>query len=314
MAGSTTAIERRESGALQPTAGELTVAEIKAKVDKVREVAASVMKKGIHYGVIPGTGKKCDCKGNNKECENCHGTGMIGKPTLLKPGSEILALTFRLAPKYPSEGITIDLGEGHRDYVVRCDLYHIETGQYYGSGLGSCSTKESKYRYRWDATGRTVPKKYWDTRDQSLLGGPNMVARKSSDQWFIFQRVEVDNPSDHYNTCLKIAAKRSFTDAILKATAASEVYNQDLEDLPENGMIAADEEIPVKTGNSKIIDKDQMKEIWRRGFNENTNRSALKKDEIIKIVQTCGFKRIDQIPASEYGRVITAIDSGIVPD
>ena len=45
------------------------------------------------------------------------------------------------------------------------------------------------------------------------------------------QRVEYDNPADYYNTALKMAKKRAHVDAILTATAASDCFTQDVEDM-----------------------------------------------------------------------------------
>lgn len=208
---------------------ELTVEEIVAKVAKVREVAAKVMKEDIHYGTIPGT----------------------PKPTLYKAGGEILALTFRLAPKYEEQ--RIDLGHGHIEYKVTCNLFHIHTQEFYGSGLGSCSTMENKYRYRpgpVNSTGRAVPKEYWEMRSsdpakaQQLLGGSGFKTKKVDGQWQIVEQgetIENPNPADQYNTVLKMAGKRAYVDAILKATAASEVYTQDLEDMIDNDQAPAEQ-------------------------------------------------------------------------
>jgi len=93
---------------------------------------------------------------------------------------------------------------------------------------------ESKYRYRWDNTNKPVPSQYWESRDQSLLGGSHMVAKKKDQQWLIFQRVEHDNPPDYYNVILKMAKKRAQIDAVLTRTAASDMFTQDVEDMADN--------------------------------------------------------------------------------
>lgn len=217
-----------EHGMIQHEPVELTVEEIIAKVAKVRQVASSVMKDGIHFGTILGT----------------------PKPTLYKAGAEILSLTFRLAPRYSGENEPKDLGGGHREFIIRCDLYHIHTGVFYGSGLGSCSTMESKYRYRpgpKESTGQPVPGDYWNKRKtdpaaalESIGGKGFAVGKDENGAWAIMLQGEtIENPNiaDTYNTVLKIAAKRSYLDAILKATAASEVYTQDLEDMQENATV-----------------------------------------------------------------------------
>lgn len=211
---------RMESQAvIQQERMELSVDEIVAKVAKVREVAAKVMKEDIHYGVIPGT----------------------PKPTLYKAGGEILCLTFRLAPKY--EWSAKDLGHGHLEYIVRCELTHIHTNEFYGAGMGSCSTMENKYRYRpgpVTPTGRPVPKDYWNVRNsdpakaKAMLGGHGYQAKKIDGKWEIVEQgetIENPNPADLYNTVLKMGCKRAYVSAVLSATAASEVYTQDLEDM-----------------------------------------------------------------------------------
>lgn len=189
---------------------------IKSQVNLIQSIMKDVMIKDVHFGTIPGT----------------------DKPTLLKAGAEKLCLTFRLAV-----GLNVterELGNGHREYEVRCTLTS-PTGHVVGEGLGVCSTMESKFRYRWDSTGRPVPKEYWDKRDPELLGGSQFVPRKKDGQWFIFQRAAHDNPADYYNTCAKMAKKRAHVDATITATAASDIFAQDLDDMPEAAGIGKSE-------------------------------------------------------------------------
>lgn len=186
------------------------------QVTVIQDVMKLVMKDGQHYGVIPGT----------------------DKPSLLKPGAEKLGLTFRLAPEY--DVTVIELPRDHREYRVKCRLFHIPTGAMVGEGVGTCSTMESKWRYISDFewTGRTVPKEFWKDRDVALIGGKGFVAKKNQEgQWevaHIAGKVERDNPADCYNTCEKMAKKRAHVDAILTATAASDIFTQDVEDILDN--------------------------------------------------------------------------------
>lgn len=185
----------------------LSVAEVKAQVNRIQQIMRSVMKKDEHYGVIPGCGDK---------------------PALFKPGAEKLSLTFRMIPDPRVE--KTDLGDGHREYDVSVILTS-PTGAVLGTGVGSACTLESKWRYRWDSTGKPVPKEYWKARDSELLGGSSFTARKTKDGgWMIYQRIEHDNPADYYNTCKKMAKKRALVDAVLTATAASDIFTQDIDD------------------------------------------------------------------------------------
>src|SRR5690242_13271087 len=83
---------------------ELSVDQVVARVTKVRELMSRVMKEGHHFGKIPGT----------------------DKPTLLKPGAELICMAFMLDPQYEH---TITSEGDHRDILSRCVLYHIPTGR-----------------------------------------------------------------------------------------------------------------------------------------------------------------------------------------
>lgn len=103
----------------------LTAETLKRQVSIVREAQRAVMNMGHHYDKISGCGEK---------------------PVLLKPGAEVIALTFQFVTEY--RVAQNDLGNGHREYEVTCILTHRPTGGYVGQGIGSCSTMESKYRFR----------------------------------------------------------------------------------------------------------------------------------------------------------------------
>jgi len=202
----------------------MSISGLLGQVKLIQEVMEKVMKKDEHYGTIPGT----------------------KKPTLLKPGAEKLCLTFRLDPDYQIIREVRD--KDFIAYTVKCNLTHIPTSQNIASGVGSCNSKETKYRYRFidESTGVPVPKKYWDAKDagdnkemKRSLQIPNMEgemrASKIDGQWVIAksQRIENDNPWDLDNTIIKMACKRALVAATLNATAASDIFTQDLEDMPE---------------------------------------------------------------------------------
>lgn len=202
--------------------GELSVIQLKDQITKIQEVMKLAMHDGEHYGKIPGT----------------------DKPTLLKAGAEKLALVFRLAPAFDIK--RSDLPNGHREFEVICRLTHIPTGRLLGEGVGSCSTMESKYRYRHaepESTGNPVPKAYWKTREvnpaeaSKLIGGADFTTKKIDGQWFIAKKSQerIENPdiADTYNTVLKMAKKRAQVDATLTVTAASDCFTQDLEEMRE---------------------------------------------------------------------------------
>jgi hypothetical protein len=86
-----------------------------------------IMIEGIDFGVVPGT----------------------VKPTLLKPGAEKLVTFFGLAPTFEDVG-SFTIWDGNEPlffYRYRCKL--LRGGVSIGEGLGSCNSRESKYRWRW---------------------------------------------------------------------------------------------------------------------------------------------------------------------
>jgi hypothetical protein len=151
----------------------MSLKQIGDRVNLVHQVLEKVMRKDTHYGTVPGCG---------------------GKMVLLKPGADVLAMTFRLVPQF---AVTrTELPDGHREYDVTCSMYSAD-GAMLGQGVGSASTMEKKYRYRKDAKGNAS-----------------------------------ENPdiADVYNTVLKIAKKRAHIDATLTVTGAADLFTQDLID------------------------------------------------------------------------------------
>lgn len=218
----------------------MTAEKMQGQVNTIQKMMRQVMKPGEHYGKIPGCGNK---------------------PTLLKPGAEKLSLLFRLAPSYQIQ--RGDLPGGHREYEVVCTLTHMTTGMVVGQGVGSCSTMEGKYRFR--KAEQKCPecgKEGTVIKGKKDYGGGWLCWGKKGGCGAKFEdgderienqemgRVEHDNPADYYNTVLKMAKKRSHVDAILTATAASDIFTQDIEDMDFMHKPDSSDDAPPK-GNSK---------------------------------------------------------------
>jgi hypothetical protein len=204
------------------------------QVQLIQQVMEQAMKDGEHYGVIPGT----------------------QKPTLLKPGAEKLCLTFRMDPEY--DIINQTQNPDFIAYTVKCTLYHSPTGNRLAAGVGSCNSRETKYRYRNIDEPvkplKAVPQAYWKDRDKQILGGKDFKPWKNPDdgKWYVatFLKIENENPWDLDNTLIKMACKRALVAATLNATAASDIFTQDLEDMQQNGN-APQKSAPVKKAGKK---------------------------------------------------------------
>lgn len=198
--------------------GSMSVDTIVQRKKKIEEVMHAVMKEGEHYGKVGG----------------------MQKPTLMKAGAEVLATVFGLAPTFK---ITrTDLEGGHREYEIVCTLTQFQTGAVLGEGVGSCSTMESKYR--WRKGSRECPECGSTTALFKSKDRPEWFCWKKkngcgstfpdNDERITSQNTErVENPdvADTYNTVLKMAKKRAQVDATLTAVGASDILTQDLEDL-----------------------------------------------------------------------------------
>lgn len=239
---------------------EITPDDVVAQHAKIEQVMQAVMKDGMHYGKVPG----------------------VSKPTLLKPGAEVLAVTFRLAPSYESQRTYHD--GGHLTVVSKVTLTHIPTGLVLGEGEGLCTTYEKKYAYRGE--GRTCPscgaaaikKSKYPPREGDYPG----ASKSDAPGWFCFAKLggcgvnfaatdpaiteqetgKVPNPDlpDSWNTVLKMANKRGLVAAVLNVTGASDVFTQDVEDLGSHADPDArgGERSAVPPKSRKVRDIEQL--------------------------------------------------------
>lgn len=221
----------------------LSVAQIKQQVQTIQQVMEGVMKDGTHYGKIPGCGDK---------------------PVLLKAGAEKLCMTFRLDPEY--EIITERDGD-NLSITSKCTLHYIPNGARMGSGMGSCSSRESKYFYR--SAVRKCPACGAEAiiKGKAEYGGGWLCYGKKGGCGAKFQdgdaaidgqkmgRVPNEDLADQYNTVLKMSNKRSLVAAVLNVTAASDIFDQDLDDDldGDDGAHAVEKRAAVAQPRSKKV-------------------------------------------------------------
>lgn len=201
------------------------VEDILQRIEVVRDLRQRVMKESVHFGQYPGW----------------------EKPALLQAGGDILRMTFNLSPQYvierdeEVEQYVTESGIRHRGYIVKAILENMHTRQVWGVGEGSCSTLESKYRWRYAA--RECPTCGKDTirKGAEKYGGGWYCNKKSDGCGSKFDETDpritqqvvgrVENPdiADQFNTVLKIAKKRAYLDGVLNATAAREMFSSRIE-------------------------------------------------------------------------------------
>lgn len=186
----------------------LTAADVREHVNLIQSVMQAVMKgpskenpAGVHYGTIPGT----------------------PKPTLFKPGAEVLCATFRIAVSYRIDDLSTDDCIRYRVTAVGT---HQTSNVVLGEGMGECSSNEEKYKWR-----RAVGNVEFDATPESRRRIKYGYSRTDGTYEIKQVRTEV---ADVANTILKMACKRAQVAMTLNVTAASDIFAQDLEDLPEH--------------------------------------------------------------------------------
>jgi len=177
------------------TPGPLDFKDVRRNTQLVKKALVEVMVEGVDYGKIPGCGDK---------------------PGLFKAGSEKLGLMFKLGcfPNVKNESDNPDIIK----YVVLTKVIHLPTGIEMCVGVGCASTDEEKYKWR---------KVYQKAEYEN---SPEERRRIKYGRDYTVEQVRT-NPADVENTILKMAAKRSMVDAIIKATAATDIFNQGEDDI-----------------------------------------------------------------------------------
>jgi len=273
----------------------MTLEDLTGQIKIIQDVMKNIMKEGEHYGAIPGCGPK---------------------PALHKPGAEKLCVVFRLAPSYDFK--KTELRNAHREYEFVCTLTHIPSGAVVGQGVGSCSTMESKYRYR------LIPLKCPKCGNEDTVikgkeeyGGGWLCFGKKGGCGAKFNdgdpeienqergKIEHVDPADYYNTIMKMAKKRSHVDAVLTATAASDIFTGVDDDKPEKD--------PEKSGKDK---KEQLKPANKPGDIEmptaadykrlyavgRAQRNPVSETEIKKIAEW--YRKVDKLSKSELNILV----------
>ena len=187
-----------------PTIGvpdERTVVPRLERMDSVlHAILGSVMKNGVDYDTLPGA----------------------TKPTLLKPGAELLALAFDLVPDTQIvksvERTTDQDVVPYFQYVAVCKLYNSK-GEFVGNGVGSCNSAETYYSRKWV---------FEEEHPKSVKSPEELQTRYEGERKQYRVSVSREEVFGIANAVMKKSKKRAFVDAILTVTSTSGLFSQDL--------------------------------------------------------------------------------------
>ena len=217
LEGSLALVEKPTPSLIAPV---MNVALARERLLQFQQFVKEYLVEGEDFGTIPGT----------------------PKPTLYKPGADKLCELYGLADEYEVTQRTEDFERGLFDYEVKCVLVRKPDMLLVSTGLGSCNSFESKYRWR-DAK-RLCPacgKEAIIKGKEEYGGGWLCFAKKGGcgakfpdgDPAIVGQsvgKVQNEDIADIKNTILKMAKKRAKIDATLSATRSSGIFTQDMED------------------------------------------------------------------------------------
>lgn len=221
---------------------EEEMAVIRAGTDRIGAIYKNLMRPDVDYGIIPGT----------------------KTPSLLQPGAERLAMIARLIPRH-EQRILITPVPGHPDRIdVHTQTFlHFESleGPVKGSAVASCSSYEE--RYRWRNKERACPK---CGAAAIMKGNPKYAPRTHGREgdvlpgyeqggWLCWKKrdgcgatftdndraitdqtpgkIENDEPHALINTLVQISAKRGFVGAVRHTLGITDLFTQDIEDMPQ---------------------------------------------------------------------------------
>lgn len=206
--------------------------------DLIIQATSKLMNRDVDFGKIPG----CD------------------RDVLLQPGADKLCNLFGIVIEYEVTRRVEDWsgaehgGEPLFFYEVKGKAFR---GQFLmGEGVGSCSSREGKYR--WRKGERTCPVCNHETIRKSRDGGgwycwgkiggcgEQFPAGATSIESQQVGRKPNPDVADQVNTILKMAYKRAKVATAINATSASEFFTQDAEDF------TPPEELPIDTGGAPM--------------------------------------------------------------
>lgn len=191
----------------------------KSRLVDLQEFIKEVMVEGEDYGTLPGMDRKI----------------------LFKSGAEKLAEIYGYALHAVVVARIEDWEKGFFHYEVRTDVVSKRTGFVVGTGLGSCNSRES--RYRWRNAQRECP----ECKNTSIIkgseeyGGGYVCWKKKGGCGAKFKdgdariedqvvgKIENPEPFDLVNTILKMSKKRSGVDGVITVTRSSALFTQDEE-------------------------------------------------------------------------------------
>jgi hypothetical protein len=275
------------AGAVRVRPMSTQVAEVRQNINLIHETMKATMKDGVHYGEIPGCPKK----------------------SLFKPGAEVIMTLFRLCSDPTVEDFSKD---GEIRYRVKVQIT-TRDGVFVGSGIGECSSGEEKYMWR-----SAICQEEFDSTAENLRRIKFKKNKFVTEGYEKIQQVRVF-AADLANTILKMAKKRALIDAVLTSTAASDIFSQDIEDLPE-GYVSPEETqapqgeqpapAPAPAPGAQAPAGDVISDAQRKRLYAIAMSAGMEKDQFKSwLKDNFGYEHSTDIKRSQYDEICSAAEA-----
>lgn len=263
------------------------MAESLREQSEIRSVLKSYiddhMEQGVDFGTIPGT----------------------PKPTLLQPGAEKLGELFRCTPEFSITHRVEDWDRNLFHYEFLCKLIQRDTGVCISEGVGSCNSREDRYRYR--KSSRRCPQcgaeaimrsKYPPRENPNAEPGWYCYDKKggcklqfdANDPEIVNQehgKIENENVATQLNTLLKMAKKRAHVDASISlARRYGFQFDQDLDEMHGGGHQEVDQRNMILSrlleegGQHAQGGEKQLKSWWLASEHDRSRLTDLERQQL----------------------------------
>ena len=215
------------------------------------------------------------------------------KPALSKEGALNLCSLFkvRVSAQPPCEQFHAD---GHYSVRYRVHLVSMRSGDVIADGDASCSTRESKYAYRWVKATDVPP----------FLDTAALISRKG--RYGMQYRIPTPDLADHYNTVLKMAYKRAIVAAALCLPLVSELFTQDLDEVHLAAHVSTDA-APSATPDQATQPQatpQQLKQLWSR-----IHQHGIDADVFRAYLADLGLSSTKQLSPEQLDQCLSEIDA-----
>jgi hypothetical protein len=265
------------------------VAVVVRNVAVIDEIVRQIMLPKVHYGKIPG----------------------CAKLSLWQPGAEALAQAFQLRPRFEMTYVDNPGGhEGHREVFVTCRL-ETPDGHVLTEAFGSCTSLESKYRWRsgvpCERCGSTIRPSRFKKGEwycNAKTGGCGWSGPKPAGA--SEERRENPDIADELHTVAAMARKRALVLAVKTAVAASDRFTESDKDLEPPRDVERD--VAPAARPETASPRTPTRKDWGDEIRRHRERAHLSAEQVAERMDGVGIS-LGTCSRVDFDKLLAWIDS-----